>query len=173
MPHISPPMTTTLFTLGYQMRDFEEYLRILRQSRIDVLVDVRETPWSHKPGFSKNPLREALERSGIEYLHARFAGNPKTIRSTAASHTDCLYQYRRYLASSPTIMLQLEALIGPRLGAGQKVCLTCYERHPNDCHRGILAENWSGTQGRSVEHLAIEGCARLAQNIQNENAACA
>jgi uncharacterized protein (DUF488 family) len=69
-----------LYTIGYEKRSLAEYLALLREHRIAVLVDVRETPWSHKPGFSKAPLAAALEADGIEYLHAAFAGNPKWLR---------------------------------------------------------------------------------------------
>ncbi len=43
----------TLFTLGYQQRSLDEFVALLLEASIDVLVDVRETAWSHKPGFSK------------------------------------------------------------------------------------------------------------------------
>ena len=38
---------------------------------------MRETPWSHKPGFLKGALSDALETVGIEYVQTKFAGNPK------------------------------------------------------------------------------------------------
>jgi uncharacterized protein (DUF488 family) len=60
---------------------------------VDVLVDVRETAWSHKPGFSKRGLEGALRVHGIAYVHARFAGNPKGLRVGAASHEECLRLY--------------------------------------------------------------------------------
>ena len=60
----------TLFTLGYEQRTIEEFVRMLEDAGVGVLVDVRETPWSHKPGFSKRGLAEHLEAAGIEYVHA-------------------------------------------------------------------------------------------------------
>src|SRR5205823_6116594 len=73
-------MPTTLYTLGYQQRSIDEFVEILDESGIDVLVDVRETAWSHKPGFSKSGFASALAARGIEYVHAEFAGNPKWLR---------------------------------------------------------------------------------------------
>jgi uncharacterized protein (DUF488 family) len=88
-------MTTTLYTLGYQQRSIDEFVEILDESAINVLVDVRETAWSHKPGFSKSGFATALAARGIEYVHADFAGNPKWLRSNANSHGECLEWYRR------------------------------------------------------------------------------
>ena len=118
-------MKHTLFTLGYQQRTLGEFTAILRRCDIDVLIDVRETAWSHKPGFSKGALERALEAEGIAYVHAAFAGNPKWLRANADSHRECL------------------------------------ERHADDCHRAILAEQWQERGPRRVEHLATEGCERL------------
>jgi uncharacterized protein (DUF488 family) len=171
--HISPPMMATLFTMGYQMRSLGEFLDLLKGARIDVLVDVRETPWSHKPGFSKGLLSMALGNAGIDYVHARFAGNPKRLRSTAVDHADCLRRYREYLGASSRILVDFEQLLQPLLSSGLKACLTCYERHPEDCHRGILAEYWAKGPGRVVRHLWPDGCDRLIRENQIGRAACA
>lgn len=93
-----------IYTLGYEKRSIEEFVELLLDAKIDVLVDVREKAWSHKPGFSKTAFTLALENVGIEYVHAPFAGNPKTIRARANSHEACLEQYRRYLERRPEII---------------------------------------------------------------------
>jgi uncharacterized protein (DUF488 family) len=109
-----PPV---LYTLGYQQRSVDEFTEILRDSNVDVLIDVRETAWSHKPGLTKGSLQGALAANGIEYVHADFAGNPKWLRANADSHRECLDWYAWYL---------------PFLAAGKGVCLTCFERHADD-----------------------------------------
>jgi hypothetical protein len=48
------------------------------------LVDVRLTPISRKPGFSKRRLTEALTESGIEYVHLPVLGNSKWNRAGLA-----------------------------------------------------------------------------------------
>lgn len=151
----------TIFTLGYQMRSVDEFVQILRDSAIDVLVDVRETAWSHKPGFSKGALSRALQRAGIEYIHARFAGNPKRLRDAAVSHAACLQAYARHVDKNVEIVDNFEELIAQLLVDGKRVCLTCFERHHEDCHRSILADRWRGRGRRRVEHLATDGCDRL------------
>src|SRR5450756_497309 len=49
-------MRNVLFTLGYQQRTITEFVALAREACVDVIIDVRETAWSHKPGFSKAAL---------------------------------------------------------------------------------------------------------------------
>jgi uncharacterized protein (DUF488 family) len=154
-------MQQTLFTLGYQQRTLEEFIAILLSSRIDVLVDVRETPWSHKPGFSKNVLQAALLARGIRYTHADFAGNPKWLRDNADSHRECLDWYAWYLGEFEEIVPAFEQLLAEQFREGKRVCVACFERHADDCHRAILAKEWQARGSRQVRHLATDGCKRL------------
>jgi uncharacterized protein (DUF488 family) len=152
-----------VFTLGYQARSLEEYVQALLAERIQVLVDVRETAWSRKPGFSKSALQQRLQQAGIEYVHARFVGNPKAIRAHAPTHADCLAGYQEHLTANEELLIQFEALMLAWLAAGLRVCLLCYERHPDDCHRSILLNLWADRHSRpvAIRHLGPEGAPRL------------
>jgi uncharacterized protein (DUF488 family) len=153
----------TIFTLGYQQRSIDEFIDILRARQISVLVDVRETAWSHKPGFSKTAFSQALATAGIEYVHARFAGNPKSLRRTAQTHDACLARYAEYIDGSDHIIDAFDQLIRELVAAGKRVCLTCFERHADDCHRSIIADRWKRRGRRTVQHLAVDGCARMVR----------
>lgn len=150
-----------LFTLGYQQRTQDEFVNLLLDAGVDVLLDVRETAWSHKPGFSKRGLEETLVEHGILYVHAKFAGNPKRLRAAAASHAECLRLYANHLDVNSEIDEMFDELVGRLLDAGKRVCLTCYERHPGDCHRSVLAERWRTGAWREVEHLGADESCRL------------
>jgi uncharacterized protein (DUF488 family) len=158
-------MPTTLFTLGYQQRNIDEFVDILDETGIDVLVDVRETAWSHKPGFSKSAFSAALAARGIEYVHADFAGNPKWLRANADSHGECLKWYGWYLREFDEIGVAFDQLVADLHAGGKRVCITCFERHADDCHRAVLADHWKARRGRQVRHLAIEGCDRLCRQV--------
>ena len=147
---------TEVFTLGYEKRTFEEFLRVLREERIDVVVDVRDVPWSHKPGFSKRPLSEALAAAGLEYVHAGFAGNPKALRSTARDNDEAIRLYAKLLKSHPEILGRMDELLDPLLAAGQRACLICFERDPRDCHRSLLATAWAKGRKAAVRHLGLD-----------------
>jgi uncharacterized protein (DUF488 family) len=155
-------MTEVIYTLGYEKRSIEEFIALARDAGVKVLIDVRETAWSHKRGFSKSAFAAALEAVGIEYVHAPFAGNPKWLRDNADTHAECLSWYGWYLDEFDEVIDAFENLISQVLGEGKRAALTCFERHADDCHRSILAERWAARHvDRDVAHLATDGCRRM------------
>ena len=122
------------------------------------LVDVRDVAFSHKPGFSGGPLRDALAARGLGYLHAQFAGNPKWLRENSDSTPQALQFYRWYLDEFPEIVDAFDATIAERHAAKQSMAIMCFERDPAECHRAIIAERWAErSRGRRVVHLATGG----------------
>ena len=128
----------SVYTLGYQMRSLDDYISELQGAGVDLVVDVRETPWSRKRGFSKRQLQEALDYAGIDYVHLKFAGNPKELRRTATSHAACLAEYDLHIREDARIVQRFVEHLTEWVEKGIKACLLCYERHPDDCHRTIL-----------------------------------
>ena len=153
----------TIYTIGYQMRDIDAFIKLLSENGVGTLVDVRETPWSHRPGFSRRALEEALSQAGIDYHHAKFAGNPKSLRRSAASHEECLNDYGAYLKVNPKIVCDFDELVLQLMHEGSSICLVCYERHPGDCHRNVLLKTWMKTMRRKhpIIHLGCEGAKRF------------
>lgn len=155
--------TTTLFSIGYQLRSAEELIDALVQAGVSCVLDVRETAWSHKKGLSKTALAAGLEAAGVSYRHLRFAGNPKKLRQRAQTHADCLDAYDSYLSDCPEIVAAFDAVVRELGEAGQAGCLLCYERHPADCHRSILIHRWALASPLPVTvlHLGPEGAPRF------------
>ena len=129
-----------LYTLGYQGVDVDAYVQKLKAVGVGIVADVRETPWSHKRGFCKNILSTELSKAGIEYIHVKSAGNPKANRRTAPDLAECLRRYRVYLAGNPTGVTDLIQVIRMAASRKRSVCLTCFEKDVNDCHRSILVD---------------------------------
>jgi uncharacterized protein (DUF488 family) len=155
-------MNPTLYTIGYERQSIQAYIAALTRAGVTVVVDVRLTAWSYRRDFSKTSLTQALALAGIAYFHADFAGNPKEIRMSARTHAECLIAFSEYLDEADYVLDLLDVLLGDLHCAGETVCLTCYERHPDDCHRGILASRWAATRPVRVEHLEADGLPRRA-----------
>ena len=51
---------TTVWTVGYQDRTVDDVIDVLSTAGVEVLVDVRLTPLSRKPGLSKHRLAARL-----------------------------------------------------------------------------------------------------------------
>jgi uncharacterized protein (DUF488 family) len=151
------PGKKVVYTLGYQGINLETYVGILKAAGVGLVVDVREVPWSRKPGFSKAQLQAALQTANIAYIHIRSAGNPSSNRKTAKSPADCLRRYRTYLQQNDECLDILLDLIGEATQNGRPACLTCFERLPDDCHRSILIDFLSARCSTlSVFHLPEE-----------------
>jgi uncharacterized protein (DUF488 family) len=156
-----PSARPRLWTIGYQRRNLSGLLGQLANERISLLLDVRETPWSHKPGFSKSVLERRLSRAGIGYLHVTYAGNPKWIRELSASHAECLANYSGYLAEHRDIVEAFRDLVAELHADGHRLVLLCYERCAEECHRTILANKWATLAGGLVSHIGSDGLHRL------------
>lgn len=149
-------MSTVIFTLGYERRTLPDVVELLESAGAAAVVDVRETAWSHKPGFSKSALDAGLAAAGLRYFHAPFAGNPRWIRETAADPRECIASFRRYLTVVPEVVDAFADLM-EFLNPDSPIALICFERDPHTCHRTIIAESWaSGQDGRAVVHLGTD-----------------
>ncbi len=126
-----------LFTIGYEKRDTDEFFEALSKNRIAVLADIRAVPYSRRKEFSKKQLAAKLAEARIEYIHLVDLGGPKELRDKVRADDDYDYffdKYREYLEEQAEALKTLLDL------ATQKtVCLLCYERDVNRCHRRAVA----------------------------------
>jgi uncharacterized protein (DUF488 family) len=151
LPHME------IFTLGYQGHSLSTYIEVLDRAAIDLVVDIRETPWSYKPGFSKKPLSLGLEHAGIKYIHLKSAGNPAQNRRTARTKKECLGRYKKHLQRNSSCLEELSEILSTAQRENQRVCLTCFERHADECHRSVLInELGKRIGGLCPVHLATE-----------------
>ena len=128
---------TVLATVGYEGRSIDDFIALLRDAEIEILVDVRETPLSRKAGFSKRRLADALNAVGIEYRHERLLGNPKDNRE--AFRSGAPEARERFLAHlNNGSRSSYDNVIA--LTARHRVALLCFEREHDQCHRSCIAD---------------------------------
>ncbi|HYE91828.1 MAG TPA: DUF488 domain-containing protein, partial [Terriglobales bacterium] len=61
----------TLYTIGHSTRELADFLALLDQHAVELLVDVRRHPGSRRhPHFGSEALRRSLEEAGTAYRHA-------------------------------------------------------------------------------------------------------
>jgi len=129
----------TLFTIGYQQAKPDAVLGELKRAKIDLLVDTRAVAASRRPGFSKRQLAAALDDAGIAYLHLQKLGTPADGRQAArAGDLDRLWKIYDKHIKTPAAQDALGDLMA-LIKSGKRVCLLCYERDPNQCHRSRIA----------------------------------
>ena len=142
-----------LFTIGYEKAKPDAVLGELKRAKVKLLVDTRAVAASRRPGFSKTALAASLDDVGIGYLHLQKLGTPDEGRQAArAGKLDTLWRiYAKHLKTPDTIaaMDELVAIVK----SGQSVCLLCYERDPEQCHRRRIAQIMSERTGVGINHL--------------------
>jgi uncharacterized protein (DUF488 family) len=71
----------TIFTIGHSTRTIAEFVALLQEVAVDLLVDVRSIPRSRtNPQFNTDTLPEVLVDAGIMYCHLPALGGlrPRT-----------------------------------------------------------------------------------------------
>jgi len=57
-----------LWTIGHSNRSLEEFLELLKEYKIKILIDIRRFPTSKIEHFKKEKMEEWLPKNGIEYI---------------------------------------------------------------------------------------------------------
>lgn len=139
-----------LYTIGYEKKNIEEYLNILNDNDIQILIDVRERAWSYKRDFCKARFNSHLSENGILYLHHKDLGNPKIFRKNITDRKKTLNLYENYLKKTKKGLSELENVFK---NSKQKICLTCFEKEHLECHRSIIIKVFSKDKKLQVVNL--------------------
>lgn len=157
----TPPSRPTLYTVGHSNHSEENFLDLLHQHEIEVLVDVRSQPFSrYNPQFNDSNLKRAVESAGMRYL---FMGQELGGRPEGEEFLDeeghALYHR---MAELPRFLTGIERL--ERGIVGRRVAIMCSEEDPAVCHRHLLVTRV--LSGRGVDVLHIRGDGRLETEEQ-------
>src|SRR3569833_2332559 len=128
-----------IFSIGYEGTTVGEFIAALKQAGVQRVIDVRALPLSRRPGFSKSPLRAALDEAEIEYVHLKALGTPADGRAAARAgrHADLERIYAGQL-ELPEAMAQSAQMLD--LAREKPSALLCMERDPAHCHRTLLLD---------------------------------
>jgi len=149
-------MPAPLFTIGYEQVSASAVLDTLEGAGVKLLMDVRANAASRRAGFSKTQLAAGLDERGIAYLHLRGLGTPAEGRQAArAGRYDDLRRIYEAHLETKVAREQLDELM-ELAGGGRSLCLLCFERHAEHCHRQMIAELVCERVGIDVEHLAAD-----------------
>lgn len=143
-----PPIAT----IGYETAPQAAVIERLAGAGIELLIDVRAVASSRRAGFSKSLLAGGLAETGIDYLHLRDLGTPKSGRQAARAGR--IGEMRKIFSEHMTTAAALGALERAiEESLGRRACLLCYEADPACCHRTIVAERIADRTGATIIHL--------------------
>ena len=139
-----------IWTIGYEKRRPDDFLAVLRRNRILQIIDVREVPFSRKPGFSGKALQEMCSKNGIMYHHVKELGSPTEARKELKEGGSFDRFADRFLEHLSRNQQSLSFVEG--LATSVPSVLLCFELEHDSCHRSLIAERMTGN-GFSVVHL--------------------
>ncbi|MEG1884456.1 MAG: DUF488 domain-containing protein, partial [Clostridia bacterium] len=114
------------------------FIQLMKTNKIDLVLDVREIPLSRKKGFSKSALSYCLQEYGIDYVHMKGLGSPKSIRDElhrTKDYSAFFHDYRWYVGRNFSYIQEAWEYV-----IDERTCLLCYESNYSECHRSIIAE---------------------------------
>ena len=153
----------TCLTIGHSGHSMDEFVALLRERGVEVVVDVRSRPYSkYHRHFSYDAIRENLTNRGLRYL---FLGKELGGKPESEEFYDCAghVNYDRLRASGPF----REGLQRLLTGLSEyRVALMCAEEDPSHCHRQHLIAPALEEAGITVLHLRGDGSAQTSIELR-------
>lgn len=143
-----------IFTLGYEQSNIEDFIATLQAAGVETLVDVRRFPISRKKGFSKSAFSSALSEANINYIHLVDLGCPNEIRDAYKIDGNWQSYTKKFLNYLATQQVYISELAD--LSYHASICLTCFERDHNYCHRSMVANAIIEHSKGEVKHLGVK-----------------
>lgn len=130
---------SAIYTFGYEGHTVNEFLDLIDQHDIDLIVDVRERPLSREyPEFNKFPLITALQEHETQYVYVKTLGCTHEMRALKDEDLGTLkyFQcYERHLQKNRDLIRDLAYQT-----KNMNICILCSEPDPETCHRTLVAD---------------------------------
>lgn len=153
-------VAVSVFTIGHSTRTLEEFLGLLRESSIELLVDMRAIPFSRRmPQFSTDALSASLEEQGIRYEHMPALGGRRRKEKNAPPSPNTYWRieaFRAYAdyAATPEFGAAVSELIDK--ANASRCTIMCAEAVWWRCHRRIVTD-YVLARGARVMHIMGPG----------------
>jgi uncharacterized protein (DUF488 family) len=152
-----------LFSVGHSNHDFTHLLSLLRQAGIQLIADVRSSPYSQwLPHYNRENLEQLLRDNGIEYRYFgdELGGRPRDQRLYDEANRVDYERVRRTSAFQ-------EGISGLcRMLQKQRIAMLCSEEDPLDCHRGLMIAPALVQRGIMPIHLRGDGSLEPTEELE-------
>ena len=149
-----------MWTIGHSTRAIDDFISLLEENEIKLLVDVRAWPGSKRyPQFNKDTLAESLNAHGIRYEHFPELGGKRKSKPDSRNTAWRNASFRGYADYMETEQFQkgIERLLEVAAEAGP-IAIMCAEAVWWRCHRSLVADY---LKARGVEVLHILGANKV------------
>ena len=152
-------MPLELFTIGHSTHSLEQFLALLSQHEMKLLVDVRRFPGSRKhPQFNRDALAVSLPQSGVGYRWIEALGGRRKTMDDAASENFGLRNesFRNYADYMATDAFQEGVKLLLEEGERRRTAYMCSEGLYWRCHRRLVSD-YLMANDVAVQHIMPNG----------------
>lgn len=137
-------------TIGTSKKSLEKFITLLKESKVDLVVDIRLHSTSQLAGFSKkDDLAYLLNLVGINYVHEPMLAPTdeifKAYRSKDINADEFTKVYQELLVRRNAFSI-ISSFV-----AKQHVCFLCSEDRPVNCHRRVLVDYYANLSKEEVQ----------------------
>jgi uncharacterized protein (DUF488 family) len=143
-----------IWTIGHSTRTIDDFISLLKQNEIRLLVDVRAWPGSKRyPQFNKDALAEALNAYGIRYEHFPKLGGKRKSKPDSRNTAWRNASFRGYADYMETEQFQqgIQRLLDVAAEA-EPTAIMCAEAVWWRCHRALISD-FLKARGIEVVHI--------------------
>jgi uncharacterized protein (DUF488 family) len=153
-------MSSRFFTIGHSTRALPEFVALLRDNAVRLVVDVRTVPRSRtNPQYNRDALPVTLADAGIGYTHIAALGGLRGHKRGVPPETNAFWQNANFhnyadYAMSEEFRSGLDRL--RELGHAKSCAIMCAEAVWWRCHRRMIAD-YLIEAGETVFHILSPG----------------
>jgi uncharacterized protein (DUF488 family) len=153
-------MTNAFFTIGHSTRPISEFVGLLEEAGIQLVVDVRTIPRSRaNPQYDRTVFPKTLTEFQVEYEHLPELGGLRSKSADVDQSVNAFWEnpsfhnYADY-AMGEEFRVGLAKLL--HWGSDERCAIMCAEAVWWRCHRRIIAD-YLLAAGRTVFHILGRG----------------
>jgi len=149
-----------LYTIGHSTRSIEEFIGLLRENDIRILVDVRAWPSSSRyPHFNRESLARSLDENGVRYewLGEELGGyRKKGLGEESPNKAWRSIGFRNYADYTMTEKFREGVRKLLKLADDGRPAVMCAEHLYWRCHRRIISD-YLTMKGHTATHILGKG----------------
>jgi uncharacterized protein (DUF488 family) len=130
----------TIYTIGFAQKSAQEFFDLLKENKIERVIDIRLRNTNQIAGFTKKQDLEFFLKKllNCEYYHFPFLAPTDKILDDHRKGGP----WKEYVSHFIPLMEQRKALekLDAKFFQEKKCCLLCSEHTPEECHRRLIAE---------------------------------
>lgn len=138
-------MTEPFFTVGHSTRTLAEFIGLLEEPRVELVVDVRRLPGSARyPWFDQDPLSAALDEVGIRYRRAEGLTGRRPVSKDVPFEVNAWWENRSFHNyADHALSDEFRSALGDlrEWGRARRAAVMCSEAVWWRCHRRIIADH--------------------------------